>query len=142
MEQIKKNTETSNMGVEVKDPQDLENQQNMRIYGFEDSIAVAKTIFGGIHEILLRGELVFAYRNTASSNKKDLFQVIVVRDLRPFDNAPLNTYSISTITSGYTALIPHMPIEYLDEVVSDLEAGKVEKKIVENFKEIIKDLKK
>ena len=34
-----------------------------------------------------------------------------------------------------------MPVEYLDEVVAELEDGKAEKKIIENFRIIVEDLK-
>ena len=122
------------------------NTEEMRIYGFEDSMSVARTLFGSIHETLLHGDLIFAYRNTSTSNKKDLFQVVVVNDLVTNEQlgvyrAPSPFYTVSIITSGYTALLPHMPIGYLDEVASELEEGKVEKNIVANFREIINDQK-
>ena len=99
---------------------------------------------GSINENLLRGDLIFAYRSTQSSNKAPLFQVVVVNDLKyEPDGRRLSTdkFSICIITSGYTAYIPHMPVDYLDEVVTDLEEGKADKKIVENFKNIIKNFK-
>jgi hypothetical protein len=34
-----------------------------------------------------------------------------------------------------------MPVDYLDEVVGDLEEGKAEKKITENFKSIVENIK-
>ena len=129
--------------------EDLENISNMRIYGFEDSMAVARSIMGSIHENLLKGDLVFAYRSTAASNKTTYFQVVVVNDLeevldpvRGYIKVPTNKFSISTITSGYSAYIPHMPIEYLEEVISDMEDGKVDKKVIVTFKAIVEDLMK
>ena len=104
---------------------------------------------GSIHENLLKGDLVFAYRSTAASNKTTYFQVVVVNDLeevldpvRGYIKVPTNKFSISTITSGYSAYIPHMPIEYLEEVISDMEDGKVDKKVIVTFKAIVEDLMK
>jgi hypothetical protein len=129
--------------------EDLENISNMRIYGFEDSMAVARSIMGSIHENLLKGDLVFAYRSTAASNKTTYFQVVVVNDLeealdpvRGYIKVPTNKFSVSTITSGYSAYIPHMPIEYLEEVIADMEDGKVDKKVIVTFKAIVEDLMK
>jgi hypothetical protein len=34
-----------------------------------------------------------------------------------------------------------MPVDYLDEVVGDLEEGKADKKIIENFKLIVENIK-
>ena len=127
--------------------EDLENISNMRIYGFEDSMAVARSIMGSIHENLLRGDLIFAYRSTAASNKSTYFQVVVVNDLQEvYDpvkgliRVPTDKFSVSTITSGYSAYIPHMPIEYLEDVIAEMENGKVEKKVIGTFKAIVDDL--
>ena len=59
--------------------QDLERIKNMKIYGFEDSLSVARTLMGGIHENLLLGDLVFAYRSTSAKNKTELYQIVVGR---------------------------------------------------------------
>lgn len=124
--------------------EELQKIKEMRVYGFDDSIQVAKNLMGSIHENLLQGDLVFAYRSTAPSNKSPLFQVVVVNDLRRGNDCqlyPTPKFSVSIITSGYSAYIPHMPVEYLDEVVAELEDGKAEKKIIENFRIIVEDLK-
>lgn len=125
--------------------EEMKNIDDMRIYGFEDSMSVARTLMGNIHEVLLKGELVFAYRSTSPSNKTSLCQVVVVNDLEADEYGKIHRtglFSISTITSGYTSLLPHMPVNYLDEVVKDLEDGKADKKVIENFKVIVEDLKK
>lgn len=118
--------------------------ERMRIYGFEDSMQVARELMGKIQENLLQGDLMFAYRSSSSSNKTSLYQVVVVNDLkRGVDGNIYSTdkFSISIVTSGYTAYLPHMPIEYLDEVTKDLVEGKAEQRIVENFKNIVEDFK-
>jgi hypothetical protein len=99
---------------------------------------------GKIQENLLQGDLMFAYRSSSSSNKTSLYQVVVVNDLRRGADGIIystDKFSISIVTSGYTAYLPHMPIEYLDEVTKDLVEGKAEQRIVENFKNIVEDFK-
>lgn len=118
--------------------------QHMRIFGFDDSMQVAKILMGSIHENLLRGDLIFAYRSTAMSNKTSLYQVVVVNELKYGGDGiiyPTSLFSISMINAGYTAYIPHMPVDYLDEVIVDLEEGKVDKKVIDSFKSIVKNLK-
>jgi len=118
--------------------------ERMRIYGFEDSMQVARELMGKIQENLLQGDLMFAYRSSSSSNKTSLYQVVVVNDLRRGADGIIystDKFSISIVTSGYTAYLPHMPIEYLDEVTKDLVEGKAEQRIVENFKNIVEDFK-
>ena len=119
--------------------------EEMRICGFDDSMDVARNILHSAHSSLLEGDLIFAYRNTSPSKSTSLFQVVVVNDLKNenvkgmFITVPTPFYSVSIITSGYTALLPHMPIGYLQEVIKELEDGKVDKNIIENFKAIVED---
>lgn len=113
--------------------------EEMRIHGFQSSMEVARTLMGSIHENLLRGDLVFAYTSSRSSSKTSLYQVVVVNDLYELNGTFVKSdkYSISLITSGYSAYIPHMPIDYLTEIAKDLEENKVDKKVIESFKKII-----
>ena len=118
-----------------------------KIYGFEDSMSVARTLMGSIHENLLLGDLIFAYRSSSSTSKTTLSQIVVVNELRDVNTngyihkVPTDKFSISYISSGFTSYLPHMPVEYLDEVVRDLEDGKAEKKVIETFKYIVEDWK-
>lgn len=124
--------------------EELNRIKGMRIFGYEDSMQVARGLMGSIHENLLHGDLIFAYRSTATSNKSPLFQVVVVNDLKYGNDGrtyPTKLFSVSLITAGYSAYIPHMPVDYLDEVVGDLEEGKADKKIIENFKLIVENIK-
>lgn len=141
MEKTKKKTSTAK---NTTSEEELRQIQQMRVFGFESSMQVARELMGSIHENLLRGDLVFAYRSNSSSNKTPLFQVVVVNDLRQGTDGNIystDKFSISIITSGYTAYLPHMPIEYLGEVEKDLVEGKAEQKIIENFKLIVEDFK-
>ena len=143
MEKTKKTTKKKTTEPCVSS-EELSKIRDMRIFGFEDSMQVARSLMGSINENLLRGDLIFAYRSTTPANKTPLFQVVVVNDLRYETDGksyPTQLFSICLITSGYTAYIPHMPVDYLDEVVGDLEEGKADKKIIENFKSIVENIK-
>ena len=145
MEKTKKTTKKKITPAENKpSEEELNRIKGMRIFGYEDSMQVARGLMGSIHENLLHGDLIFAYRSTATSNKSPLFQVVVVNDLKYGNDGrtyPTKLFSVSLITAGYSAYIPHMPVDYLDEVVGDLEEGKADKKIIENFKIIVENLK-
>ena len=145
MEKTKKTTKKKITPSENKpSEEELNRIKEMRIFGYEDSMQVARSIMGSIHESLLHGDLIFAYRSTATSNKSPLFQVVVVNDLKYGNDGrtyPTKLFSVSLITAGYSAYIPHMPVDYLDEVVGDLEEGKADKKIIENFKLIVENIK-
>lgn len=145
MEKTKKTTKKKITPAENKpSEEELNRIKGMRIFGYEDSMQVARGLMGSIHENLLHGDLIFAYRSTATSNKSPLFQVVVVNDLKYGNDGrtyPTELFSVSLITAGYSAYIPHMPVDYLDEVVGDLEEGKADKKIIENFKLIVENIK-
>jgi len=145
MEKTKKTMKKKITPAENKpSEEELNRIKGMRIFGYEDSMQVARSIMGSIHENLLHGDLIFAYRSTATSNKSPLFQVVVVNDLKYGNDGrtyPTKLFSVSLITAGYSAYIPHMPVDYLDEVVGDLEEGKADKKIIENFKLIVENIK-
>lgn len=145
MEKTKKTTKKKITPTENKpSEEELNRIKGMRIFGYEDSMQVARGLMGSIHENLLHGDLIFAYRSTATSNKSPLFQVVVVNDLKYGNDGrtyPTKLFSVSLITAGYSAYIPHMPVDYLDEVVGDLEEGKADKKIIENFKLIVENIK-
>ena len=145
MEKTKKTTKKKITPAENKpSEEELNRIKGMRIFGYEDSMQVARSIMGSIHENLLHGDLIFAYRSTATSNKSQFFQVVVVNDLGYGSDGrtyPTELFSVSLITAGYSAYVPHMPVDYLDEVVGDLEEGKADKRIIENFKSIVENIK-
>jgi hypothetical protein len=70
MEKTKKTTKKKITPAENKpSEEELNRIKGMRIFGYEDSMQVARGIMGSIHENLLHGDLIFAYRSTATSNK-------------------------------------------------------------------------
>ena len=144
---IAKGPNLTNCSANLPDQTDSYNIGQSKIYGFEDSMSVARTLMGSIHENLLRGDLIFAYRSSSSTSKTTLSQIVVVNELQEVNKGgyvqmiPTNKFAISYISSGYSSYLPHMPIEYLDEVVRDLEEGKAEKKVIETFKYIVDDWK-
>ena len=121
MEKTKKITKKKITPAENKpSEEELNRIKGMRIFGYEDSMQVARGLMGSIHENLLHGDLIFAYRSTATLNKSQFFQVVVVNDLGYGADGrtyPTKLFSVSLITAGYSAYVPHMPVDYLDEVV-------------------------
>lgn len=106
------------------------------VFGWGDVEKAAADIYCSLHRSLLEGTPLFLYKNTNS--KSDLGQVVVVRNI-DYENKRFTDYGMGIITSGYTMLYPHVGKEYLStELVSDLEKWKVDKKIIETFKDILK----
>ena len=106
--------------------------------GWESAEQVANSLWSSIHESLLFDtDLVFAYKSTKPG--VDISQVVVVQHVDPNTNELLGLFSVGIMTSGFTALVPKVPIEYLEkDVVLDMEKYKVEKNYIETFKEILK----
>ena len=115
------------------------------IWGWDNSMDVAGSIWGSIHASLLKGDLVFAYRPLSKEGSK-LVQLVIVRNFHIEYIAAMETkvyddYAVGYITSGYTALLPHVPLRYLkDEMSGYLEDWKVSKEILNTYKAIIEDL--
>lgn len=114
------------------------------IYGWNNDYEVAMSVWSSIHGSLLSGELVFAYRPSSKKGNK-LIQIVIVRNFT-IDNMTgakiYGDYGIGYITSGYTALLPHVPHRYLeDEMSGYLDEWGVDKKILNTYKAIIEDLK-
>ena len=104
-------------------------------WGWQNIEEAANDVFCSIHSSLLKGNYVFGYKNTYSTDKSPLNQVVVVR----FDK---DIFGVGVVTSGYTMLLPQVPLIYLErELVEDMNKWKVEKKIIETFKQIIEDIK-
>lgn len=108
------------------------------VWGWESATAAASDIWSSIHNILLSGKLVFAYRNGYGGS--ELAQLVVVRNIDQRDGKLLDDYGIGMFTTGYSVLLPHVPYSYVEgEVTEDLKKYKVDKKIIETYKQIIKD---
>ena len=122
-------------------------EENRYIWGWNDSMEVASSVWGSIHASLLNGDLVFAYRPLGKDEGK-LVQLVIVRNFHFEDtlvvNSPKKVYddfAVGYITSGYTALLPHVPLRYLSqEMAGYLEDWKINKEILNTYKAIIEDL--
>lgn len=147
MEEIKKSekeilcSEENKESIKCKDPNPYRYSKQY-IYGWDNAMSVAADIWSSIHSSLLNGELVFAYKNLNSNS--ELVQIVVVVNLfDKFGNKLINSdFGIGMVTSGYTSLLPHVPLDYLEnQVTQDLKKYKVNKKIIDSFNEVIKNYK-
>ena len=113
-------------------------------WGWENTMEAATDIYNSMHSNLLSGEFVFGYKNTSGAEKSDLVQLIVVRYRKETsdNNYPNDLYGIGVVTTGYSMMLPKVPITYLEgELVNDLTRWKLDKSILNIFKKIIEDLK-
>lgn len=123
-----------------------QNNQNRSIWGWQSIDDTARDIWGSIHSSLLAGDLVFAYKTGSQSDK--LKQIVVVRNFTVIyaagqERKLYSGYSVGYITSGYSALIPNVPLRYLTDVtLVNLRDWKVNKEIVNTFESILMDLEK
>ena len=135
----------------IKDPEpqvvtDIikENSIDQITIGWENATEVAAEIWRQGNISLLDGDLLFAYRNTESANS-GLYQIVVVKY---FDwKTPIGEYNAvkeynglygySLVTAGYSAAIPRVGSEYLEEIYRDLVTFKVDKRILTIFRNII-----
>lgn len=108
-------------------------KENKSIWGWENSMQVANDVWSSIHNSLLEGELIFAYKSTTSDS--NLSQIVIVKNMN-------GSFGVGMMTTGFTCLLPSVPIEYLkSEVLDDLKKYKVNNKIIETYKRIIEDIK-
>lgn len=122
----------------MKNSENLENKQEIKtVWGWQSPTDCAESVWCGLHRRLLEGNLVFAYRNT-NSHSSDLSQCVVVKN----DYTGLNDdFSVGVITTGYSMLLPHVPITYLEgELLDELKKQKIDKVILGTYEQIIKDL--
>jgi len=101
------------------------------IYGWNNIDEVANDVWSGIHRCLLEGDLVFAYK----AMEGELRQIVVVKNKGTNNEV---TYGVGYFTTGYSALFPKLPIDYLRTVLlEDLRKFKVNKKIIETYEQIV-----
>ena len=116
-------------------------------WGWKDTMEAASDVFSSIHANLLSGEFIFGYKNITGVEKSDLAQIVVVRFRKGIpefgtQDCSEDMFGVGVITSGYTMLLPRVPIAYIEtELVNDLTKWKLEKKILNTFKRIIADIK-
>lgn len=91
------------------------------IIGWRDCNQVAETVWSCMHDSLLRGNLMIAY-------KDGNMQIIVSK-------YPDGYYGVSYITQGYTSMIPYISSNYImSEIIPELEKCKLDKLIIETLK--------
>lgn len=113
-------------------------KENQVIVGWGDANEVASSIWSSIHSSLLSGKLVFAYKPYKES---ELTQLVVVRNLKndTYGIVMDKDYAVGMMTSGFSMLLPHVPLEYLEnDLVNDMNKYKVDKETIETFKKFIK----
>lgn len=118
--------------------------QMRNCWGWKDTVEAANDIYNSMHSNLLTGDFIFGYKNISGAEKTDLIQLIVVRYRKELfgDNYPNDLYGVGVVTTGYTMMLPRVPISYLEgELTNDLVRWKLEKKVLNIFKKIIEDLK-
>lgn len=118
-----------------------ENNLDNRFWGaWRCAESVAEDLWGGIHSNLLNHSVpFFAYKSLKSDDS--LAQIVAVLDLDEFRIAT-GTFSVGMITSGFTALLPHVGIDYMEgQFLNDLTKYKVEKELIESYKKILEDYK-
>jgi hypothetical protein len=104
---------------------------------------VASALWGSIHSSLLDcSGPFFAYKSTKSNT--ELVQLVVVMN---FDrNSGLvipNDFGVGMITSGFSMLLPHVPMRYLETSLhDDLVKYRVETNIIEIYEQLILEYKK
>ena len=89
---------------------DYEFLEKRRVWGWDNAMSVANDLWASIHSSLLAGDLVFAYKDT--TGESGLTQIVVVAL-----NQPTEHFSVGMVTSGYTALLPHVPFNFLTSTV-------------------------
>lgn len=137
-------TQEQNKYIMRKKIQEEENSDNCLseemseqiIFGsWRNTEAVAADLWGGVHSTLLESTPFFAYKSVKQGS--DLIQVVVVSYTDAFNN-----FGIGMVTTGFSMLLPHVPVEYLEDVlVADLKKYKVETKIIDTFEQLITNYK-
>lgn len=111
------------------------------VFGWNSVDDAAADLFKGMHKQLLDGKPIFLFKNTTT--KSDLIQLVVVQNLDWINDEQVYTdYSVSMITAGWSAIYPHVTEEYLSgDILCDLEKYKIDRDVIETYKQIIKRLK-
>ena len=149
---IKNNLQEEESGFrEAVIPDEQENQmvENRLFWGWQCVDDVAKEVWCSVHSSLLKGDLVFAYK---SPRKQDtLKQIVIVRNFEMVEPPALSmepqkmytSYGVGYITSGYSALLPNVPYEYISgEIVDYLKDWKIDKTIINTYEAIVEELGK
>jgi len=136
--------------MEIKEPTGVkemveQNSIDQITIGWQNATEVAAEVWRQGNMALLDGDLLFAYKNTETAASGSLYQIVIVKyfdwvsipgthEARKVYN---KLYGYSLVTSGYSAMIPKVGPEYLEEIYKDLVAFKVNKQILTIFRNII-----
>lgn len=132
------NQEAVSKGLDKQTPEAV--RVNQIVFGAWQNVdQVAGDIWSSIHSSLLEGYPLFAYKSTQQGS--ELVQIVVVKRFDP-NTLKVKDYGVGMITTGYSALVPHVPHSYLEDVVlEDLKKYKIDKEIQTIFKQIIENEK-
>ena len=119
-----------------------EEVQIINIFGWKNAEEVATDIWNSSADILLRGDLVFAFKDSGS----DIEKLVVVNnfEIKPDGSKVwLNNFGVYMATKTWSCVIPHVTSGYLEEIVlSDLTDHKIDKNVINNYKLILENLMK
>lgn len=131
----------SNPEDDIMSDMDYEMLDRSRVWGWENAMSVANDLWASIHSSLLSGDLVFAYKETKGNSEFSQIIVVQNKNLNPMTGEL--DFGVGMVTTGYTSLLPHVPYAYLEDIIlEDLKKYKVDKSILEIYKQIIKIYKK
>lgn len=131
-EQIMKNTKVDKNDRKMSEDE-FKRMQEMNIIGWNNAMDCANDIWNSIHNSLLKGNLVFAYKSTDS--KSEFGQIVVVQNVNQYHD-----FAVGVMLSTYTMLLPHVPFEYLETtVLDDFKKYKVGTNIQEIYKKVIEN---
>lgn len=111
--------------------------------GWENIESCAESVLSSIHNELINGNLVFAFRSTPSM-KTDLKQLVIVKNIpnSEDDVRGSKTFAVGIITSGWTGKLPYVGWEYLTDYLSNsLVDWSIPKDIIEIYKQTIDKFK-
>lgn len=103
-----------------------------QIFGWNSVDDLVREIRSSLFSELLKGYLVFAYKN----NKKTgtIKKMIISKRL----DCPGYMVGIIPFSKGWTGFLPNVPVQYLQEIsYSDLLENKTEREVIESFVENI-----
>lgn len=131
----------SNPEDDIMSGMDYELLDRSRVWGWENAMSVANDLWASVHSSLLSGDLVFAYKETKGNSEFSQIIIVQNKNLNPMTGEL--DFGVGMVTTGYTSLLPHVPYEYLEDIIlEDLKKYKVDKSILEIYKQIIKIYKK
>ena len=108
------------------------------IFGWNSPEEVAAEIWKSSADNLLRGDLIFAVKNSG-----DIEKLIITSNFTTDKGKKVWTdFGVLTVTKGWTGLVPHVKVGYLEEVtLKDMKENKVDKEIIESLKTTLKKWK-